>query len=89
MLSVTALLKAGETGLKPQRYESRNCTLHWRETGVVKSQKEKRIECVYPFLRLLCGLNESKFTIAMEAVHTVGAQDNQDKQGYGGQESML
>lgn len=45
--------------------------------------------CVYFFLRLLCGLNESKFTIAMEAVHTVGAQDNQDKQGYGGQESML
>lgn len=39
-------LKAGETGLKSQRYETKSCTLPWRETGVVKSQKEMRIECV-------------------------------------------
>lgn len=46
--------------------------------------------CVYPFLRLLCGLNEGKFTsIAMEAVHTVGAQGSHDKQAYGGQGNML
>lgn len=44
--------------------------------------------CVYPFLRLLCGLNKIKFT-SMEPLHTVGAQDKQDKQAYGGQESML
>lgn len=90
MLSVTALVKAGETGLKSQRYETKNCTLPWRETGVVKSQKEMQIECVYLFLRLLYGLNEGKFTsIAMEAVHTVGAQDSQDKQAYGVQGNML